>query len=172
MDLIWYTALFALLALGFLLTLLTLPGNWVMILATCIYARLTDWRFLGLRAILILIGIGLVGEIVDLAAGSAAAKRAGGTRRGAIGAFIGAILGGVVGAGIIPIVGAIVGVIFGAGAGALLFELSGGKPLLEAANVGLGAARGKFVGMLIKIAMACVIFLIAVFGGFPNHRRW
>jgi hypothetical protein len=172
MDLIWYTVLFALLALGFLLTLLTLPGNWVMILATCIYARLTGWRFLGWRTVLVLVGMGLIGEIVDLLAGSAAAKRAGGSRRGAVGAFIGAIVGGLVCAGAIPIIGAIVGVILGAGVGALLFELSGGKPLLEAAGVGMGAARGKFVGMLVKITMACAIFLIGVFGGFPNRRRW
>jgi hypothetical protein len=172
MDLIWYTCLFVLLTFGFFLTLLTLPGNWVMILATCIYARLTDWRFIGWRTMLVLVGIGIVGEVIDLLAGSIAAKSAGGTKRGAIGALLGGIVGGIVGAGIIPILGVIIGVVVGAGAGALILEFGSGRSLGDSARVGLGAARGRFMGMLVKIGLACVVFLIGVFGGFPNHRRW
>jgi uncharacterized protein len=173
MDWAWYIILFALLCLGFLLTLLTLPGNWLMIVATAVYAKLTHWKILGWKVILLLVVLGVIGEIIDTVAGSAGATKAGGTRRGAIGAFVGGILGAVFFTGLIPIpiVGTIVGVILGVFAGAALFELSGGRETGEAIGVGVGAAHGRFLGMLAKIAFAGIIFLVGTFAGFPGVRR-
>jgi uncharacterized protein YqgC (DUF456 family) len=169
MDVVWYILLFALLCAGFLLTLMTLPGNWLMIVATALYARLTHWQILSWKVILILVILGIAGEIVETVAGGAGAKRAGGTRRGTIGALIGAVLGGIFFTGLIPIpiVGTVIGVLVGVFVGAVLFELSGGRRTDEALAVGLGATHGRFVGMLIKVGFAGVIFLVGTFAGFP-----
>ena len=103
------------------LTLFGLPGNWlILVLVACAVtwiapAELTParrrrwcsafcWRWPCWR------------EIVEFAAGSAAANRAGGTRRGAVGAILGAMLGAIVGATIglpVPIIGSAVAAVLG-----------------------------------------------------------
>ena len=169
MEVVWYILLFALLCLGFLLTLMTLPGNWLMIVATALYAWLTHGKILGWRMILVLVVLGIIGEVVETVAGSAGAKRAGGTRRGSVGALIGGILGAFFFTGLIPIpiVGTVIGVLVGVFAGAVFFELSGERSSGEAVAIGYGAAHGRFIGMLIKVGFAGVIFLVGTFAGFP-----
>src|SRR5947209_519511 len=82
MDWVWYIILLPVLGAGFFLTLLNLPGNWVMILATGGYALVTrSHGLVGWPALVILAGLGIAGEIVESVAGSAGAKRAGGSGR-------------------------------------------------------------------------------------------
>ena len=38
-------------------------------------------------------------------------------------------------------------------------------------QIGIGAAHGRFMGMLTKIGFGIAIFLISVYAAFPVHRR-
>jgi uncharacterized protein YqgC (DUF456 family) len=172
MDWIWYVVLMAVLLVGFLLTLINMPGNWIMVAATAGYATLTWPRHVGWWVLALITVLALIGEVVESLAGSAGAKRAGGTARGGWGAFIGGLLGGFFLTFLVPIpvVGTVVGICVGAFMGAMLMELSGGKSHEDALQIGIGAAHGRFMGILTKIGFGIAIFLISTYAAFPVHR--
>lgn len=112
MEWVWFIVLFALLCLGFLLTLLMLPGNWLMVLATIAYAALTQWKIIGWKIAAALIALGIAGSVVDILAGIHRRKP------------------------------------------------GDNEP-----------PPRVFVGMLIKIALAGIVFIVGTFLGFPGKRR-
>lgn len=152
---------------GVALTLLTLPGIWLAILAAGLVqwwhivrydVPMFSWWTLG-----VCVGIGAAAELIELFASAAGAKKAGGTRRGAIGSVIGGVIGAIGGSIAIPIpvLGTIVGAAAGAGAGALLLEKAGGeKTWTQVGKIGAGAAAGRLVATIIKSSLAGLIAAI------------
>jgi len=169
------TGIFAVLGLGcILLTVMQLPGIWVMLVlalgvqvADIAWVHGTDvdagWWALGIGLVL---AIGA--EILEGTAGAAGAKVGGGTRRAMWGGFIGGVVGAILGTPLIPIpiLGTFIGAIVGAFAGALIGESTGkhattvGAALKPAA----GAAAGRAVGTVIKISIGVAIWLILIAG--------
>jgi len=154
--------------LGIAVTALTLPGIWLMILiaAGCqTYFLLQappvmmfDWWTLGACVLL-----GLIAEAVEIFASALGAKKAGGTRRGAIGSVIGGLAGALLGTFMIPIpiLGTILGAALGAGGGALLAERHNrAKTWREATTIGAGAAVGRLAATIAKVLFAIVIAVI------------
>jgi uncharacterized protein YqgC (DUF456 family) len=163
-----YYIILLLISLGSLaLVFVALPGLWVMTASAAIYALATHERFVGGRTLWALFLISLAAEILELSAGSAAAKKAGGGRRSAIGAFIGAIVGGIVGSFVLPLVLTIVGICVGAFVGAAATELAGGGEALHSLRVGMGAATGRFLGVVVKLGIGVVMFLLILITAFP-----
>lgn len=152
---------------GVVLTLFTLPGIWLAILTAGLVqwwslatgrGEVFSWWTLGTCA-----AIGIAAELIELLASAAGAKKAGGTRRGAIGSVIGALAGAIVGSIAIPIpvLGTIIGAAAGAGGGALLLERAGGrKTWAQSTKIGAGAAAGRLVATVIKSGLAGVIAVI------------
>src|SRR2546425_11222876 len=89
-----YAILLLLALAGIFVTLLGLPGLWGMVLAALVYAWYTAWHYLGLWTVVALIVIAAAAEVIEFVAGSAGAKKAGGSRRAAWGALVGGLLGG------------------------------------------------------------------------------
>lgn len=146
--------------LGIALAALTLPGAWVALLAAVICKlwrpELIEWSTIGVGA-----GIALAGEIIEIFASAAGAARAGGSRRGAIGAVVGSLLGAIVGAPFLLLVGAIIGAVLGAGVGAVIAERGfAGRTWRDSARIGTGAAIGRFWASVVKVGLAAVIALI------------
>lgn len=154
------------------LTLLTISGVWVTLLAALIMqltvtapgtvdGRLFSWWTLAACA-----GIGVAGEVFELLASAAGAKKTGGGRSGATGSVIGALAGAIAGSILIPIpvAGTVIGAIVGAGGGAFVGERAiSGKSLGQATKVAGGAAAGRAVAMIVKIALAgLVAFILSV----------
>jgi hypothetical protein len=77
-----YLLLLATMLAGLFITLLNLPGLWVMFLAAGIYAWATHGIFLGYRSLIAIGVIALLAEIVEFFAATAGAKRAGASRGG------------------------------------------------------------------------------------------
>jgi uncharacterized protein YqgC (DUF456 family) len=167
--LIWiYYILLILISLGGLaLVLVTLPGLWVMTAASAVYALATHEHHLGPRTLLVLFLLSLGAEIVELTAGGAAARKAGGGRRASIGALIGGIVGGIVGSFVLPLVLTIVGICLGAFVGAAGFELLGGGEAIHSVRVGWGAAKGRFLGVILKLGIGIVMLLLILIAAFP-----
>ncbi len=161
------------------LTLLSLPGGWIMILIAAVIeivetlylpdgsnATFALWTFAAV------LGIALVGEILEFMAGAAGAKRGGASKRGIWGALIGGIVGAIAGTPLIPIpvVGSILGAAIGAAIGAIVGEMS-----ITGLSVGsfrkslkpaTGAAAGRVAGTIAKLActvMIWVVLSVAVF---------
>ena len=117
----YYVILFLLLLAGLALTLMTLPGLWVMVGSAAGYAWLTKGHFIGWKTLVILLIWAGIAEIVELISSGAGAKKAGGGRAGLWGALVGGIVGGIWLSFIpIPILSTLVGVCLGTFLGAMI----------------------------------------------------
>jgi uncharacterized protein YqgC (DUF456 family) len=169
-----YLGLFLLivvLAAGWCLTMLSMPGNWVMVAAVALFAWLAPEGPHEIRWYTVagLIALAVLGEVLELAASALGAKRAGGSRRGAVLAIVGSMVGAIIGAFVgvpIPLIGSLVAAILFAGAGALVGAMLGetwkGRTLAESWKVGQSAFWGRLLGALAKTGIATAMFVIAV----------
>ncbi|MEO0513372.1 MAG: DUF456 domain-containing protein [Planctomycetota bacterium] len=146
--------LFAL--LGVLLTALTLPGIWIMLLVAiaCQWWQpgLYSWWTLGVVGLL-----AVAAEVAEFAASAAGAARAGASKTGLVGATVGGMAGAIVGTPAIPIpiVGTIVGGVIGAFLGAAVAEGSfKRRPTDEWRRIAAGAATGRLLSTAIKAGFA------------------
>ena len=144
---IFFALLLILVLLGcWLLTLLGLPGNWLMVVATSVYACFVPAQSpaaIGWRTVVAILVLAALGEIVELVASAMGVSKQGGSRRSAVMALLGSIGGGMLGVFIgvpIPLVGSVVAAVFFAGvgamAGAILGEISVGQKLGRSWRIG------------------------------------
>ncbi|HMB95823.1 MAG TPA: DUF456 domain-containing protein [Tepidisphaeraceae bacterium] len=165
---LWYSLLLLIALTGLLLNILTLPGLWLMVAATAGYAWLTGWKhFIGPTSMTVLILLAIAGELLEFAATAGGTKAAGARKRGIIGAIVGALLGGIFLSFVpVPIVSTIVGACLGAFIGAAVMELSD-RDFRHALRVGVGAAKGRFMGIVIKLAIGAMMFVIILIAALP-----
>jgi uncharacterized protein YqgC (DUF456 family) len=165
MSLLFVVLLLLLNTLGLFLILVGLPGTWFMVLSTALLAwlrsaevRISTWTLVAMA------GLALAGEVVELAAGAAGSRRAGGTWRGSVLALLGGVAGAILGTLLIPVpvVGSVLGACLGAFFGALGGELWAGKRLEPAIRVGRGAFVGRLLGTLSKLAVGVAIWTVAL----------
>jgi uncharacterized protein YqgC (DUF456 family) len=159
-------------AVGWLLTLFSLPGNWLIVLAAALFAYFTPedspWD-LGWGWVAALLILALVGEVIEFIAAALGVKKHGGSRRGALLAIVGSLAGAMLGAAVglpIPIVGSVAGVIlgasFGAMAGAMLGEAWIGTSTEQRWRIGQGAFWGRLFGSLAKTAIGSLMSVLVV----------
>ena len=163
--------LIAVLLAAWVLTLLGMPGNWLMVAATAVYAYFmpVDSRAaIGWNVIVIFLALAFLGEILELMAGAVGTAKAGGSKRGAALAMLGSIVGGIVGiiVGVpIPLVGPILAALLFAGlgamAGAVLGEIWIGRNLDASWQIGKAAFWGRLAGTLSKVVVGTVIVVVA-----------
>lgn len=150
------------------LTLMTLPGIWIMI-AT---ATLIDLLWIDLYnpwTLAAAFALGILAEIVELLASAVGTSKAGGTKHGAIWSIVGAIVGALAGSFLIPIpiLGTIAGGVIGAGGAAVLAELAFGKKTFkEATKIGQGAAVGRLFSTVLKTGFAIAIAALLIIAAF------
>ncbi|MCD4831824.1 MAG: DUF456 family protein [Anaerohalosphaeraceae bacterium] len=163
----WLTLLLIINALWLGLVLFALPGNWLMIIMTVIFAWWQGGTFSGYTIALIII-LAIIGEIIEFVAGAGGAKRAGAGWKGAMAAIAGAIVGAIWGTFLIPIpiFGTLAGACIGAGIGAGSVEKIAGAQMKSSINVGLGAGIGQFLGIGGKFAIGIIIWLIIAIAAF------
>lgn len=165
----YYILLLILMLIGLFLNILGLPGLWLMVVSYIGYALLTGWDvYVGWPSIIAVVVLALGAELVEFLAGAAGSAAAGGRKRGMAGAIFGGIVGGIIGTGVvpIPIVGTIVGACAGAFIGAFALEYTD-KDADHAMRVGIGAAKGRFWGIVWKSLFGLVMFVVAAFAGLP-----
>jgi uncharacterized protein YqgC (DUF456 family) len=112
--------------------------------------------------VLVVLGlIMLLSIVMDYLASMYGAKKMGATWRGVVGALVGATVGLFFG---------LIGIVLGTFAGALLFELAGGRENKEAMKAGVGATLGLFAGALGKLA--CCGAMMGLFLMNVIYRTW
>jgi len=168
-SLLWIVLVVAL-AGAWWTNLLGLPGNWIIvgIAAAVAFLAPSDFRLsINLTILCVLIGLALVGEAVEFAAGAFGVKRAGGSRRGALYSLGGGLAGGIVGMFVglpIPIIGsAIAAILFaslGAMVGAFVGENSLGRQTGHSLQIGKAAFWGRLLGTLGKTAIGAAMVAI------------
>ncbi|MDL2266433.1 DUF456 domain-containing protein [Desulfovibrio sp. OttesenSCG-928-G15] len=151
----------ALMCLSVMLIILSLPGNWVILLIAGVWSFLTGapeftWAFFAL-----LIVLAAAGEAVDFLAGYFGAKKYGGSNKGSLGGMIGAIAGAILFAPLLLGVGALFGALGGGFVGCYLVERVTGKPGAEALRAAKGATLGRFGGLVFKLGIAVTLIWLA-----------
>jgi uncharacterized protein len=161
---------------AWLTTLFTVPGNWIVVALAAGFAwlfPLAAGRGLTWTTVLVLVGVALVGEVIEFVAGAAGAARQGASRRAVVlslvGAGVGSILGLTVGTPI-PIVGsfvmALLGGACGAFAGAYAGEYWKGRTDDERVAAGRGAFVGRLWGTVGKLAAGAIMLAIVAWDAF------
>lgn len=172
MNLVWVFLLVVVTCVGWLSQLIGLPGNWIIVAAVALYVWLgpTDGvAAIGVEALGVLVVLALVGEAVEFVAASAGVTKAGGTRRGALGALAGSIVGGVAGLFVgvpIPIVGSLAAALvfggLGALVGAFLAESAQGRDFDTSMSIGKAAFFGRIFGTLGKMIVGSVMVVVTL----------
>jgi uncharacterized protein YqgC (DUF456 family) len=157
--------------IGLILAAFTLPGLWLMLAGAAIYAWLTHGEYLGKHTLIVLLVLTAGAELAEIFLGGAGAKKAGASRWGIFGGLIGGIIGGFCLTGVIPIpiLGTVIGICLGSFLGAFVIEMALGQPLSQSALIGYGAAKGKFTGILSKVAIGVIMLLITFCEAPPFH---
>jgi uncharacterized protein len=147
---------------GLALVPLGLPGLWVMVLAFLGYGWLTDFHTVSLTLIAVVVGLAILGEVVEAWVGFRFARRYGGSNRAGWGALVGGLVGAVVGVPV-PVLGSVIGGFVGAFAGAALFEYTTARRADVALGAGWGAVLGRAAAAAAKLALGIVIAVLGLY---------
>ena len=151
---------------------LGLPGNWLIVMVTAVYAYFVPAESsvaIGWSTVLVILVLAVLGEVLEFVAGAMGVAKLGGTRRGAVmalvGSFVGAMVGMVVGLPI-PVVGSVVASVLlasvGALVGAILGERGQGRSCRENWRIGKGAFWGRMLGTLGKTGIGAIMIAVVV----------
>lgn len=150
-----------LLAAGIAITPLGLPGTFVVLAGALLYNMITWSMGVGLGVLLLILGMAILGEILEYALGMKVAKKHGASKAGIIGAVVGGIIGAVVGVPVF-LIGSLIGLFIGAFAGAFAVELLVKRSPSKAFHAGLGAFYGRAGAILVKSLLAVVMAIIII----------
>lgn len=175
---LWALALVVCSVVAWLLNLVTLPGNWLIVVGAALFAWLLpveDGRGIRWGIVIVLAVLAAVGEVIEFAAGAAGAAKQGASRRAVAlsmaGAIVGSLVGVVAGAPIpIPVVGSLVMAILGGAAGAFggayLGEAWKGRDEQSRTAAGRGAFFGRIWGTVGKFAVGAVMVAVVTWEAF------
>jgi uncharacterized protein YqgC (DUF456 family) len=168
MDIVYYLLLLALLLVGWFVNILGLPGLWLMVAAYGLYGLVTRWEaYVGWPSLIAMVLLAAAAEVVEFAAGAAGSAAAGGRKRGMIGAIVGGFLGAIFLSVIpIPVVAQVVGACLGAFIGAAVMEFTD-RDMAHSLRVGVGAAKGRFWGIVSKLGFGLIMFVVGAVAALP-----
>jgi uncharacterized protein YqgC (DUF456 family) len=152
-----------------LLVLFSLPGNWLMVLSTSLFAWWTWDRQVFSRGTLIAIAVlAVVGELIEFIGGMAGARKAGASWRASLAGILGALIGALVGTVAFPVllVGTLIGASLGAGLAVWMVETSRGVHPELSRRRAVGAGLGELIGILSKFAVGVMIWLTVAIAAF------
>ncbi len=152
--------------LFYLTIFLGVPGGWAALAAIIIYDAVTGFSNVGIVLILVMLGIAVLGEIIESFLGLVYVAQKGATRWGVFGAFVGGLAGAIGGGMILPFLGSIILGLAGAFAGAVLLEYLYYRSIDRALQTGFFAFVGKLGAMFVKFALGLITLGIFI------YRSW
>ena len=171
-SLLWAFLLVVILLVGWALTLLSLPGNWLIVAAVTAYVLVVPAESpvgVGWGVAVALVFLAAVGEVLEFLAGALGAAKAGGSRRGAVLALAGSLVGGIAGLFFgtpIPVVGPLLVAVLLAGAGAFIGAVLGerwkGRGFDDAWKVGKAAFWGRLLGTVAKAVIGAAMVGVTI----------
>lgn len=164
MHWIYYALLIAVQCCGLALNLASLPGLWLMVASLALYAWVTGFdHHVGWTGIIVVAALALIAEIVEFVAGAAGSAQAGGTKRSMVGSVVGGVVGAIVLTPLIPIpvVGTLVGLCLGTFVGASATEYLIRTDPAHSVRVGIGAAKGRMWGVVIKMLFGVIMLIVS-----------
>ncbi len=157
LEIIVYIFLGILSIAGIILTILTLPGIWLVYMAVFILAWMGSFTVITPLILVILFVLSVFSTIADNIVMAMGAKKLGGGNWG----MLGAILGGIVGL----MVGNIPGMFLGPIVGATLFELLfSHKDLKSSFKAGIGSFLGILFSIVLKLGftIGMIVYVLSL----------
>lgn len=166
-DWAWYIVWTLLLLVSSLLVYVGLPGNFIMVGLALIHALVTGMDPIGWPLLAVLLGLALLGELVEFVLGNFYVLSKGASGRGAIGGFAGGLAGAVLGNGVVPVVGAVLGSFAGAFLGCVGGEFWQQRQLEPSLRVGGHAFVGRILSIVVKHALGMVMVVLLLRATLP-----
>lgn len=157
------TGFLALLTFVLVLNVFGLPANWLILglIALWNYVHPATDAF-GQTFWFIVIGLAVLGEMLEWGLQAVKAKHHGASSTGTFGAMLGAFAGAILLAPLFWGIGALLGAIAGAWLGCFVVELLKGRGSAEALHAAWGAMLGRLLGTVCKFGVGgCMIALTA-----------
>lgn len=151
--------------LGLALDVVGLFGNVLIWCAVASAWFLSGQEYFSLTVVLILAGLVVLGEVLEMVSSAYGAKRYGGGKGAMLAALVGCLVGAVLGTAIpLPILGNLIGACVGGFVGAFSYEfLVQQRSRQDAMQVGVGATLGKLGGIFAKMIVGVVMVIIMAF---------
>ena len=152
-----------------MLVVFGLPGNWLIVISTCLFAW---WRWednvFSIYTLITIVVLAFLGELFEFLGGMHGAKRAGASWQGSIAAIAGAVAGAVIGTFLIPVLllGTVLGACIGAGLAVWLLEFSRGRKIDESVRCAISAGLGELFGITAKVTIGIIIWLMIAVAAF------
>jgi len=154
-EIIVYIIAGALSLIGLGLTLISIPGIWLIFLSTVLVALVNGFEIITVTTLIVIFLISLASTFFDNILNLLGVKVFGGSIWG----MVGAIIGGLVGL----FVGGILGLILGPMIGAAVFEFTlSRKNIKDSIKSGLGTFLGLLLSILLKsvVAVGIIVYVI------------
>ncbi len=156
-----------LLIVASLFVYLGLGGNFIVIGLALVHALFTGFDPISWTLLAVLLGIALLGELIEFVVGTFYVAKMGASKWGVTLAFAGGLLGAWVGNMIVPILGAVFGSFVGAFGGAVGGEYYNEKRLEPSLRIGGHAFLGRLLAILIKHALGLIMVFLILKATFP-----
>ena len=144
------------------LIIVGLPGTWIVLVLAVAAGAIEGFSKINLTYILVLLGLALFGELLELLIGYFGSRLKGASRLASLVSLIFSIVGAFALSGFVPVVGSIIGAFAGAFLGAFAIELITRKPLSAAYKSGLAAMFGRGGSIVSKIAVGVAMIVIVI----------
>jgi uncharacterized protein YqgC (DUF456 family) len=145
---------------GLSLIVFGIPGTFIILIAAFVYGLITEFHDIDAITLLLLLGIALLGELIEFISGLYGAKKFGASKLGMMLALIIGLVGGISGTIIYPFIGTVVGVLLGAFCGAFIGEKMLKKELAPSIRAGFGAFIGRLGGTFMKLVLGIIMVAI------------
>lgn len=154
-NILLYILLGILALAGLVLTVINLPGIWLIFGASLVAGIMDKFQNLTPLILLVLFFLCLASTFADNIAAALGAKKFGGTGWG----MAGAVIGGIVG----MFIGGIWGIFLGPLVGAVLFEmLFAKKDMTTSLKAGWGTFVGILISMILKLGLSVGIIIFTI----------
>ena len=161
MEMLALTILILLSLIGFAAIFFTTFGTLIILIGSILYALLTGFSIISMKALLIILTLYLCGEVLEYLFVILGAKKLGASTTAVVGAIIGGIIGAILGVAFLG-VGIILGTFLGIFLGAFLVELIIHKDLVKSLKAGAGGVLGRVGSIVAKVIIAIIMFAIMV----------
>jgi uncharacterized protein YqgC (DUF456 family) len=167
LDLTLYGLLLLVSLAGVMLNIFSLPGNWIMFIAAAALSVYHGWDRPGVWGLLVLLTLLVRGEIVEFCSSLVGARQFGASRAAMWCALAGGIVGALIG---VPVwgIGSLLGAIVGSFGGALLCELIRAQKVHVSVWAAVGAALGRTIGLLAKLACGLTAWALLIYLAWPG----
>ena len=152
---------------GMLAIIFGLSGNFILLGLALLVGWLGGFSHISLLTLGVMLGLAILGEVVEAFLGIFTARKFGASKWGMIGTFLGGLIGAALGTVWLPLLGSLIGALVGAFGGAFAGEWMGGRGTKESARAGTGAFFGRVMATGFKLGIGVLLAYWILRGAYP-----